>query len=105
MEKSQYFEKGRDINRDVEERIQHDQAAQCPGLSAAGSRNDRGSLYPILSTCTNINSVTNNGDMSTPHRPCHQSGLEYSGFLGCGIGEMVYPSKRIIRAQSYDIMF
>ncbi len=34
----------------------------------------------------------------TPHRPGHQSGLEYGSLLGSGIGEMVYPAKMTIRA-------
>ncbi len=50
--------------REVEKGIQHDQAAQRIGVSSSSSRNDLGSLYPILSTCTNIRSGTNNGGTS-----------------------------------------
>lgn len=48
----------------MEDGIQHDQAAQLTGLSTACARSYRGSYYPILSPCTNIESGTNNGGTS-----------------------------------------
>jgi len=45
----------------VEEGIQHNQVAQCFGLSTVGTRGNIDSFYPILSTFTYIGSGTNIG--------------------------------------------
>ena len=44
--------------------MQHYQTAQLIEISTAGARSNIDSHYPILSTCTNIKSGTNNGGRS-----------------------------------------
>ena len=53
-----------DFDWNVEEGIQHDQAAQCFGLQTTGASCDHDSHYPITASWTNIRSGTNNGGTS-----------------------------------------